>query len=260
MYNDRLENAQRVLRARAGYTGAIDGDPGPQSLAAAARVAGARPRAARWWPPERHVIAAAQLVLAAEGFDPGPIDGLYGVRADGAYLEWRARGMGVGFPDRDQESDFGRQADVVARFGAAGSAACTAGKIRPPWRMVLAWDTRAQISEFRCHVDVADAGQRALEHIAATHSALQIRELGLHLFGGCYNYRKKRGGSTLSMHAWGVAIDLDPARNRLPWNADRARLARTDAGGVWAAFESEGWLSLGRARNYDWMHVQAPRL
>lgn len=251
-----VDNAQRVLRARAGYSGAIDGDPGPASLAAAWRVSGRRQGNFKSWPPARLVIAAAQLILDAEGFEPGPADGFWGVRTDGAYLEWRAAGLGVPFVDRSGE--FGTQATLESVFGPAGGNRCTAGLVRPPWRMVLAWDTRRQIETIRCHEAVAASAQRALENIADTYTPAEIRHLGLHLFGGCFNYRKMRGGNRLSTHAYGVAIDFDPARNRLTWGADRANLARPDAVRFWEAWEAEGWTSLGRARGYDWMHVQAP--
>jgi len=33
-----------------------------------------------------------------------------------------------------------------------------------------------------------------------------------------------------------------------------------DCEAFWKAWEEEGWLSLGRSRNFDWMHVQACRL
>ncbi len=256
MFRDRVENAQRVLRAAAGYRGAIDGDPGKQSLAAAWRVVGRRSGHSSGWPAERHVIAAAQLVLAAQGFEPGPADGLWGTRTDGAFREWRARGLGVPFVDRSGE--FGTQADLERVFGPAGGPQCTAGRVVPPWRMVLAWDTRRQIEVIRCHERVEASAQRAFDRIGAAYSPAEIRDLGLHLFGGCFNYRKMRGGSRLSTHAYGVAKDFDPARNRLTWGRDRARLAQPDAAAFWAAWEAEGWTSLGRARNYDWMHVQAP--
>lgn len=257
MFSDRVKNAQRVLRAAAGYQGAIDGDPGHASLAAAWRVVGRRAGQSNAWAAERHVIAAAQLILAAQGFEPGPADGLYGVRTDGAFREWRARGLGVPFLSRAGE--FGAQADLERNFGSAGGPACTAGQVIPPWRMVLAWDTRRQVEVIRCHEKVAASAQRALDRIAASYSPEEIRDLGLHLFGGCYNFRKMRGGSRLSTHAWGVAMDFDPARNRLTWGADRARLAQPDAAAFWDAWAAEGWTGLGPARNYDWMHVQAVR-
>jgi hypothetical protein len=34
-------------------------------------------------------------------------------------------------------------------------------------------------------------------------------------YGGCYNYRPVRGGSSLSLHSWGIAIDLNVEDNPL---------------------------------------------
>lgn len=261
MFAHAIEYAQRVLSVHAGYKGGIDGKVGRQTLAAAWRVkAPADYPASQVWPANRHVIFSAQVALAAAGFDLGRPDGLWGVRTDAAFQQWAAKRRGDAMPDRDGESPFGRQAEVERRFGPAGGPQCTAGRIIPPWRMVLAWDTGQVISKIACHVDIAASGQRVLDRIAATHSPVQIRNLGLHLYGGCYNFRPKRGGTSMSMHAYGVALDFDPARNRLTWRADRARLAQPDAVQFWAAWEAERWTSLGRTRNYDWMHVQAPAL
>jgi hypothetical protein len=69
-----------------------------------------------------------------------------------------------------------------------------------------------------------------------------------------------RGGNSYSMHSWGIAIDFDPERNRLNWNSGEARLAKPDCIPFWQAWEAEGWVSLGRTRDFDWMHVQAARL
>lgn len=63
-----------------------------------------------------------------------------------------------------------------------------------------------------------------------------------------------------SLHSWGIAIDFDPERNALNWDHTKARLARPDAEDFWKIWEAEGWVNLGRSRDFDWMHVQAARL
>jgi hypothetical protein len=70
----------------------------------------------------------------------------------------------------------------------------------------------------------------------------------------------KRGGSTPSTHAFGAAIDHDPCNNRLRWGRLKARLANPSCEEFWRIWESEGWVSLGRTKNYDWMHIQAVKL
>lgn len=99
-----------------------------------------------------------------------------------------------------------------------------------------------------------------LQAVAGLYSAQERKTIGLDLFGGSLNVRKMRGGSAYSMHSWGIAIDFDPERNQLKWGKDRARLAQPDAVPFWLEWEREGWLSLGRARDFDHMHVQAARL
>jgi hypothetical protein len=69
-----------------------------------------------------------------------------------------------------------------------------------------------------------------------------------------------RGGDRWSMHSWGIAIDFDPTRNSLHADHTQARLAQPDCNEFWRIWEDEGWVSLGRARDFDWMHVQAARL
>jgi hypothetical protein len=62
------------------------------------------------------------------------------------------------------------------------------------------------------------------------------------------------------MHAWGVAVDYDPEHNKFKWGWDRAAFARSEYDAWWKIWEDEGWTSLGRTRNFDWMHIQAPHL
>jgi hypothetical protein len=75
-------------------------------------------------------------------------------------------------------------------------------------------------------------------------------------YGGCFNFRMKRGGSTYSLHAYGAAIDLDADDNTFrdtwPLNADMPLE-------IMAAFAREGWISAGAFWGYDAMHFQATR-
>ncbi len=260
-----IRDAQRVLRVWGGYSGEIDGDPGPLSLGAAARV----PHVTRHgWPAGRRVIAAAQAALEQQGQAPGPHDGLWGPQTAAAYMIWRRRyytPTPYRRPDADWQrpgagegTGWGTEATLDARFGKPGNPRCTAGRVAFLWPAVLAWDASVEIEDFACHEDVAPSLARVFERIADTHRPAEIEALGLHLFGGCYNLRRKRGGASWSTHAYGVACDWDPARNALDWGADRARLAQPDADRVWAAWSAEGWCSLGQTADFDWMHVQAP--
>lgn len=150
-----------------------------------------------------------------------------------------------------------RQADCMSFYGPVGQ---NQTAIEIPFDMVLAWDKGARVRKMTLHSKVAPSALRVLQRVAGLYSAKEREALGLHLFGGSLNVRRMRGGSSYSMHSWGIAIDFDPERNQLNWGKDKARLAQPDALPFWAQWESEGWLSLGRARNFDWMHVQAARL
>jgi hypothetical protein len=69
-------------------------------------------------------------------------------------------------------------------------------------------------------------------------------------YGGIYNYRPKRSNwKVLSVHAWGIAIDLEPSRN------PQGYAPRIDPRIV-AAFEAEGFEWGGRWSRPDGMHFQ----
>lgn len=99
-----------------------------------------------------------------------------------------------------------------------------------------------------------------LKNVKDVYGPNRISELGLDLFGGCFNFRKMRNGEKLSMHSWGIALDFHPDQNRLRWGRNQALFAQKEYDMWWECWEDEGWLSLGRMRNFDWMHVQAARL
>ena len=129
----------------------------------------------------------------------------------------------------------------------------------PPYKMQIAWDTKVTVKKFQIHEKCHDAVLKALTDIADAYDEDRRKELGFDMFGGSLNVRKMRGGNAWSMHSWGIAIDFDPERNQLKWGRDKARLAQKDCETFWKIWESVGGVSLGREKNYDWMHVQFAR-
>lgn len=230
-----------------------------------------------------------QSRLTAHGFAVGPIDGVIGDLTRAALRAFERRhklpedaiadprvvellrlpASGVpttvakGLPDRDRveaapvvKTLWPRQAGVPAYYGNVGAHQTM---VVLPFEMRIAWGKKLTIQRISLHEKVADSAVRCFERIADAYDEAQRRDLGIDLFGGSLNVRRMRGGSSWSMHSWGIAIDFDPERNQLKWGRDRARLGRPDAEAFWRIWEDEGWVSLGRAKNYDWMHVQAAR-
>jgi len=195
---------------------------------------------------------------------------VHGLAADGiAGPKTLAELFPAPMPRRDQDRParapaaavtWPRQKDCTAFFGPPGGALATAGKVTLPFAFRIAWNLNQRVSSFRCHRRVAGPLERIFSTAVQHYGEKQYRALGLDLFGGCYNLRKMRGGSSWSMHSWGIAVDLDPARNQLKWGRDRAELAKPAYEPFWKIVESAGAVSLGRTRNMDFMHFQFARL
>jgi hypothetical protein len=163
-------------------------------------------------------------------------------------------------PEAQAQADWPRQADVTGFFGPAGGRDCMSGSVSLPFDFPLAWDEDQRLSRFSCHVKVAAPLTSIFAEAAKHYGEAEFRRLRLDRFGGCYNYRQIRGGASLSMHAWGIAVDLDPERNQLKWASDKASFARPEYAPFWSIVEAHGAVSLGRTRNFDWMHFQFARL
>ena len=145
---------------------------------------------------------------------------------------------------------------IIQEFGKPNQQGSYLTTIKLPYPMRLAWDTKTKVNTMRCHKLVADDFSKVFAELLQVYGLAKIQELGIDLFGGCFNFRAMRGGSDYSRHSWGIAVDLDPVRNQLHETSKTARFARPEYKAMIDIFYKNGFVSLGREKNYDWMHFE----
>lgn len=113
-----------------------------------------------------------------------------------------------------------------------------------------------RVVKTRCHKKVAASLLRVLSAIGARGAGTREIMEPAEDYGGVYNFRNKRGGTSLSVHAWGAAIDFDADDNTFsdPWP-----LVADMPLAIMEEFAREGWTSAGAFWGYDSMHFQATR-
>ncbi len=129
-------------------------------------------------------------------------------------------------------------------------------KILLPYKMEIAWAPGKYITHMTCHKKIAKSMQGIFEDTRDFYGEKYLKEIRLNQYGGCLNVRKIRGGNRYSTHSWGIAVDIDPSHNRLRWHTPRASLSAGVYDGFWQIVENHGATSLGRYKDYDWMHFQ----
>ena len=270
MTKKAIKIIQEYLKKEGLYSAEIDGICGSKTLKALDDVLESKyaelPRDWRTWSKNHKLAAYLQLICKDHDIEVGPIDGYWGQRTDFAYDSllyfrqygslpepWRDIDVSVSNPNNwPMEKD----AALVRFYGNVGE---NLTLVEVPYTHRLSWDKKVKLNRYTCHEKVHDSLQRVLGRVLDHYGEEKIKELRLDLFGGCFNKRRKRGGTSWSAHAWGIALDYDPDHNRLKWGRDRAVFASHEYNKWWELWEEEGWLSLGRVANYDWMHIQAAR-
>jgi hypothetical protein len=114
-----------------------------------------------------------------------------------------------------------------------------------------------KVNTIRCHKKVADSLSRILNNIFSKFKNKENILEEAKDYGGCFNFRLKRGGNTYSVHSWGAAIDLDADDNTFkdswPMKADMPLE-------IIEEFTKEGWTSAAAFWGYDAMHFESTKI
>lgn len=167
-----------------------------------------------------------------------------------------AKALGVSLPE---PTTMPTQAQVRAGTSMFGRPGCEDDlvNVTPPYPLLY---EEKPVKTIRVHRLIASRVEAALSAVLKAYGAAKIKQLGLDQYSGSYNYRPSTGGSSLSMHAWGIALDWDAEHNTMQMHKPEARFSGPEYEAWWRAWEEQGAVSLGRERDYDWMHIQFAKL
>ncbi len=121
-----------------------------------------------------------------------------------------------------------------------------------PFPMRLSWIPSAKVTRFQAHKLAGPKIVAALTSVLAFMPYEQLKNKQLDLWGGCFNFRLVRGGTELSAHAWGTAVDIAPDLGRLGNKEDVKTYPRF----IVSAFEKEGFYWGGNFARPDAMHFE----
>lgn len=102
----------------------------------------------------------------------------------------------------------------------------------------------------RCNRRVSESLGGIIKELSILHPEI------LADYNGCFNFRRMRGGSSYSLHAYGAAIDFMAGTNgnRTSWP-----VAATMPITAMEIFAREGWIPAGAFWGRDAMHFQATK-
>lgn len=121
-------------------------------------------------------------------------------------------------------------------------------------RFMIVWDVPTALEHgaipkrIYCNKDLVPLLEKAFKNINDRFLADQVKT-----WNGCFNIRKKRGAASMSLHSWGLAIDINAAWNgfgKRPTMSPELVKCFTDAGLDWG----------GVWKRADGMHFQIAKL
>jgi hypothetical protein len=125
----------------------------------------------------------------------------------------------------------------------------------PPYGICYSDERHTPMNHLRVHRKCLDTFDEAFNDVLSQLGIDYIHAMRLNISGGTYCYRLERGGSRLSVHSWGCAIDMDPGHNPFPahWKAGMIDKRFADI------LQSHGFCWRGREGDIDPMHFQLAR-
>jgi hypothetical protein len=115
---------------------------------------------------------------------------------------------------------------------------------------MILWDVPSNLEigviprKIYCNKDLVEPLKKAFENLIKTNHVNELKT-----WDGCFNIRRKRGLTSMSLHSWGLAIDVNAFENGLnqtPKLSIGFVKCFTDAGFDWGGF----W------KRKDGMHFQ----
>jgi hypothetical protein len=129
-------------------------------------------------------------------------------------------------------------------FGAAGSPAASAGRVTLPAPLKLGWAQQTSVTRVACHVKMVAPFTDVFNRIHADGLWPNLRT-----FDGIYNDRSIKGSAKKSLHAYGIAIDLNASTNQMGRTGDMPPA-------IVKIFEDIGFCWGGRFKRKDAMHFE----
>jgi hypothetical protein len=133
-------------------------------------------------------------------------------------------------------------------FARYGDPSTNEGKFMVVWDVPECCEHGAIPKKVYCNKDLKPLLEKAFKNVNERGLAAQVKT-----WDGCFNIRKKRGATSMSLHSWGLAIDFNAAWNgfgKTPTMSPELVKCFTDAGFDWG----------GKWSRPDGMHFQIAKL
>ena len=119
---------------------------------------------------------------------------------------------------------------------------------------MVVWDVPTNLEigvipkKLYCNKDIVAPLTQAFTNLINTGKVSELKT-----WDGCFNIRKKRGLSSMSLHSWGIAIDVNAAWNQL-------NMVPTLTPGFVKCFTDAGFEWGGTWTRKDGMHFQLAKI